>query len=152
MDYEFLHSVFPNYTLEMWKGNEPSILKYHERVNGGYSQKWSWEYGLAETYEENNQVNIISADVGLPSGLNVFICGDFLELSYNPITLENKYWAWTNKDGGIFRMNGYKYVIPEAKIRRMMRKEIPDCVIWRLIKERMWELFEAAEYKGDYRE
>lgn len=23
---------------------------------------------------------------------------------------------------------------------------------WRLIKERMWKLFEIAEYKGDYRE
>ena len=23
MDYEFLHSCFPNYTLAMWQGNEP---------------------------------------------------------------------------------------------------------------------------------
>lgn len=47
---------------------------------------------------------------------------------------------------------GYKYPIPETEVRRIMSKELPDSVIWRLIKERMWELFEAAEYKGDYRE
>lgn len=73
-------------------------------------------------------------------------------MSYIPYIADDKYWKWSNDENGNLTMVGYKHFIPEAKIRRMMNKELPDSVIWRLIKERMWALFEAAEYKGDYRE
>lgn len=151
-DYNFLHSVFPNYTISMWQGNEPSIPKYSTHVSGAPIQHWSWEYGSADTYSDDYGYHLISASTTLPSKLRVFICGDHIELSYIPHVADDKYWTWTNDEDGNLHMKGYKYAIPEAKIRRMMSKELPDSLIWRLIKERMWELFEAAEYKGDYRE
>ena len=151
-DYNFLHSVFPNYTVAMWQGNEPSIPKYFTHVSGSPVQHWSWEYGSADTYLSENGYVIINADVKLPSELHVFICGDRLEISYIPYIADDKYWKWSNDEDGNLSMKGYQYAVPEAKIRRMMNKELPDSVIWRLIKERMWALFEAAEYKGDYRE
>lgn len=151
-DYNFLHSVFPNYTLSMWQGNEPSIPNYSTHVSGLPIQHWSWEHGCADTYCSENEYVIINASVKLPSELDVFICHDTLWLTYIPYIADDKYWKWTNDNGGNLWMRGYKHFIPEAKIRRMMSKELPDSLIWRLIKERMWELFETAEYKGDYRE
>lgn len=147
-DYNFLHSVFPNYTISMWQGNEPSIPNYSTHVSGTPIQHWSWEYGSADTYLGDNGYVLINADIKLPSELHVFICGDRLELSY----ISSNIWKWINEDGGEMALWGYKYPIPEAEVRLMMSKELPDSVIWRLIKKRMWELFEAAEYKGDYRE
>lgn len=152
MDYNFLHSIFPYYTLKMYQGNEPSNPNYSIHVSGAPIQHWSWEYGCADTYCGDNGYVILNADVKLPSELHVFICGDHLELSYIPYIADDKYWKWTNDNGGNLWMRGYKHAIPEDKIRRMMSKELPDSLIWRLIKERMWELFETAEYKGDYRE
>lgn len=152
MDYNFLHSIFPNYTLSMYQGNEPSNPNHSTHISDSPIQHWSWEYGCADTYLDENGYVIINADVKLPSELHVFICGDRLEMSYIPYIADNKYWKWTNDENGNLIMVGYKHFIPEAKIRRMMNKELPDSVIWRLIKERMWELFESAEYKGDYRE
>ena len=152
MDYNFLHSIFPNYTFSMYQGNEPSNPNHSTHISGSPIQHWSWEYGCADTYLGENGYVIINADVKLPSELHVFICGDRLEMSYIPYITDDKYWKWSNDENGNLTMVGYKHFIPEAKIRRMMNKELPDSVIWRLIKERMWELFEAAEYKGDYRE
>lgn len=152
MDYNFLHSIFPNYTLSMYQGNKPSNPNHSTHVSGSPVQHWSWEYGCADTYLGENGYVIINADVKLPSELHVFICGNRLEMSYIPYIADDKYWKWTNDENGNLTMVGYKHFIPEAKIRRMMNKELPDSVIWRLIKERMWELFETAEYKGDYRE
>lgn len=152
MDYNFLHSIFPNYTLSMYQGNEPSNPNFSTHISGSPIQHWSWEYGCADTYLSENGYVIINADVKLPSELHVFICGDRLEMSYIPYIADDKYWKWSNDENGNLTMVGYKHFIPEAKIRRMMNKELPDSVIWRLIKERMCELFEAAEYKGDYRE
>ena len=34
MDYEFLHSCFPNYTLAMWQGNKPK--NHTSSINGDY--------------------------------------------------------------------------------------------------------------------
>lgn len=152
MDYNFLHSIFPNYTLPMYQGNEPSNPNHSTHISGSPIQHWSWEYGCADTYLGENGYVIINADVKLPSELHVFICCDRLELVYIPYIADDKYWKWTNKNNGELTIRGYKYAVPETKIRRMMNKQLPDSVIWRLIKERMWELFEAAEYKGDYRE
>lgn len=152
MDYNFLHSIFPNYTLSMYQGNEPSNPNHSTHISGSPIQHWSWEHGCADTYLDENGYVIINADVKLPSELHVFICGNRLEMSHIPYIADDKYWKWTNDENGNLTMVGYKHFIPEAKIRRMMNKELPDSVIWRLIKERMWELFESAEYKGDYRE
>ena len=151
-DYNFLHSIFQYYTLKMWQGNEPSIQNYSTHVSGSPIQHWSWEYGCADIYLGENGYVIINADVKLPSELHVFICGDRLEIGYIPYIADDKYWKWSNDEDGNLYMRGYRHFVPEAKIRRMMSKELPDSLIWRLIKERMWELFEAAEYKGDYRE
>lgn len=152
MDYNFLHSIFPNYTLSMYQGNEPSNPNYSIHISGSPIQHWSWEYGSADTYCGENGYEIINASVKLPSELDVFICVDILWLTYIPYIADDKYWKWPNENSGDLWMRGYKHIIPEAKIRRMMSKEIPDCLIWRLIKDKMWKLFEAADYKGDYRE
>ena len=38
MDYEFLHSCFPNYTLAMWQGNKPK--NHTSSINGDYFDKY----------------------------------------------------------------------------------------------------------------
>ena len=42
---------FPNFNQNMWNGNEPNC-KGHDMVGGGQSQKWTFRYGNAETFED----------------------------------------------------------------------------------------------------
>ena len=45
MTYEFLHSVFPNYTKEMYIGNEPKC--FHLQINGDSIEEYEWQKCLS---------------------------------------------------------------------------------------------------------
>lgn len=144
MDYEFLHSIFPNYTKEMYTGNEPKRFLPH--INGDSIEEYD-DYpnnGRAHIYHDE----LIHGDYRLAKNTTCFICNGMMQIIYNG-GLEKNCWAWTNADGGT--IYGEKY-ISEAKLRRLLNVKKDDSKAWRIFKKKMMELFEEASFKGEYRD
>lgn len=154
MDYEYMHKCFPFYTLRMWQGKEPSNKNYAQHISGSPIQRWEWEHGVAETYYTDHGYEVLMADVPFSNKFHIFICNDYLELFYNGGPELYSYWRWSNKDNGSLYCHRYKHEVSEAEVRRQLSKgdKIPNSLIWNLVKDKMWKLFEQTEYKGNWRD
>ena len=144
MTYEFLHSVFPNYTKAMYIGNEPKC--FHPHINGDSIEEY-------DDYPNNGQAHIyhdelIYGDYKLAENTTCFICNGMMQIFHNGGESKNC-WEWTNKNGGT--VYGEKY-ISEAKLRRLLNVNKDDSRAWRIFKKKMMELFEEASFKGEYRD
>ena len=144
MTYEFLHSVFPNYTKEMYIGNEPK--QFHPHINGDSIEEY-------DDYPNNGRANIyngelIYGDYKLAENVTCFICNGVMQIIYNGGESKNC-WGWTNASGGT--VCGEQY-ISEAKLRRLLNVKKDDSKAWRIFKKKMIELFEEASFKGEYRD
>lgn len=144
MDYEFLHSVFPNYTKEMYMGNEPKRLLPH--INGDSIEEYDDYPNLGQVQIYHDELTIGSYT--LVENVTCFICNGMMQIIYNG-GLKKNCWAWTNADGGT--IYGEKY-ISEAKLRRLLNVKKDDSKAWRIFKKKMMELFEEASFKGEYRD
>ena len=144
MTYEFLHSVFPNYTKEMYIGNEPKCFRPH--INEDSIEEY-------DDYPNNGQAHIyhdelIYGDYKLAENTTCLICNGMMQIFYNGGESKNC-WRWTNENGGT--VYGEKY-ISEAKLRRLLNVKKDDSKAWRIFKKKMMELFEEASFKGEYRD
>lgn len=142
--YEFLHSVLPNYTKEMYVGNEPKQLLPH--VNGGLVEVY-------DDYPNNGRVfvygdELIHGDYKLGTRTDCFICGDRMWIKHNSGVPED-FWVWDNVNRG--EVYGEQY-ISEAKLRRLLNVKKDDSKAWRIFRKKMMELFEEASFKGEYRD
>lgn len=69
---------FPNYTEQMYEGNEP-CGKGHELIEGGFADRWECKWGSAETngnriiHASFSIMKILKALCGLQSAFNIFI-------------------------------------------------------------------------------
>ncbi len=132
---ENLFPSFPNYTKEMYEGNEPAC-KGHELISGGVADKWTFFKGSAETYNGE----ILNADFSIDKNTSVFIVGDTVNIckitaiyDYNYCNKENgRIW-------GTFREDLRKDMEFE-EVEKILNKKFPNCKIWNMIQARVKEL------------
>lgn len=159
MDFEFFKSLNPNYTIEMWKGNEP------ERVEQGVD-------GLFEYYTDratSTPVTVITYCGEVQSGdwvcgdIGVYLC-DFRKFKPNCFTFQilynsgndNGYWLYQSRDGEVkLHSHGKKPYLSEAKLRKILnpsKTKAPTSKAYQIFIAKARELFELGDWKGEYRD
>lgn len=134
---------FPNFTQNMWNGNEPNC-KGHDMVGGGQSQKWTFRYGNAETFEDR----ILCASFSLSPKVTISIVGDTLNILDFRYSGKFDEWSYCNKPTG--RIHGtfmavHQHELEPERIEKYMNTNIPNCKIWDMIQARAKELYNQSQ-------
>ena len=135
MEMPWSECSFPNFTKEMYAGNEP-CGKGHEMVSGGFADRWEFFKGNAETYNGE----ILNADFSVDQWTSIFIIGDTVNICKN--TMEYCY-NYCNKENG--RIWGTFYECNRKnlefdKVVAILNRKFPNCKIWDMIQARAKEL------------
>lgn len=83
----------------------------------------------------------------------LYISSDVLSVDYNSYS-PGQSWRWSTIDGGRFEAPSAKIVqnIGPHKLAKLINKAPEKSKLWDLFHARAIELFNSAEFKGDYRE
>lgn len=138
--------IFPsflNFTQNMWSGNEPNC-KGHDMVGGGQSQKWTFRYGNAETFEDR----ILCASFNLSPKVTISIVGDTLNILDFRYSGKFDEWSYCNKPAG--RIHGtfmavHQHELEPERIEKYLNTNIPNCKIWDMIQARAKELYNQSQ-------
>lgn len=140
MDYEYLHSIFPHYTYDMYIGNTPNrsedLTDYYSCFYGGGSVTVDGE--------------LLNAQVSLQDKNNtIYIVGDNVELMHIPYDGVPHYWKWTNKDGFLVHGKDCLPKYPKDYVYRLLKKkrDMDGTYLWEKVKNKFIEEFEKKEGK-----
>lgn len=134
---------FPNFTESMWDGNEPNC-KGHDMVGGGESQKWTFRYGNAETFNGE----ILCASISLSSKVSISIVGDTLNILDFRLSGKCDEWTYCNKPTGHIHgtfLPVYQHELEPERIEKYLNTKIPNCKIWDMIQTRAKELYNQSQ-------
>ena len=141
---EFLKSVFPNYRDGMYEGNLPAG-KGHERVEGGWFDRWATRWGGGESFD-----GILSYAWFSPTTkITIFIDDDMLTISDMRHAGKPDIWEYTNRAGQRVSIRWsiaqahYHQLEPE-RIEAILNTKIPDCRFWDMVNARARELYEKG--------
>lgn len=136
---ELLLSSFPNWKPEMYEGNIPAG-KGHERVGGGYMDRWETKYGGGESY--NGVLN--HASFSLNRKISIYIIGNHLQILDIRHDGKCDIWEYTNKPDRNLKWsihpNHYHDLEPE-RIEKILDTKIPNCKFWDMVQARAKELY-----------
>ena len=133
---------FPNFTEEMWNGNCPAGHG-HERVEGGFLDRWETKYGGGETF--GNQIE--NADFSLSPRVSIFICGDYLQIVDIRYAGKSDIWEYTSDPKINLKWSIASYLYHELepeRIEKYLNTEIPNCKFWNMVQARAKELYERG--------
>ena len=130
---EFLYGT--GLTPEMYNGNKPAG-KGHERVSGGYNDRWVTQWGSGETFDDEIEFFSFS----LNSKVTIYICGDTLWITDGRYSGKPDVWDWCN-DGKLQHLTVFRHDLEPDRIERYLNTKIPDCKIWDMVQKRAWELY-----------
>lgn len=136
MEMPWSKCSFPNFTEEMWAGNEP-CGKGHEHVNGGYTDHWIFFKGAAETY--NGEIDW--ADFSVDRRTSISIVGDTVNICYNGRDFD--FYNYCNKSTGRIwgtMNNCHRKDMELEEAERILNKKFPNCKIWDMVQLRAKEL------------
>lgn len=143
MDKEWMMTTFPNYTEDMYEGNQPS---YYNNYINGKGAHFSCKYG---TLDLDPDGNIWSANITLGDKNNtIYIIGNEIWLMHIPYDGIPHYWKWHNNNGWIVHGKNCLPKYPKDYIAKLMKKKRPDrdgCFAWEKVKERFIEEFVRVE-------
>lgn len=135
MEMPWSECSFPNFTKEMYAGNEP-CGKGHEMVSGGFADRWTFFKGNAETYNGE----ILNADFSIDQWTSIFIVGDTVNICKNT----TKYcYNYCNKENGRIWGTFYESNRKELefdKVVAILNRKFPNCKIWDMVQARAKEL------------
>jgi len=131
---------FPNFTDEMWLGNEP-CGKGHEMVTGGYADRWSTEFGEGETY--NGEIHFFS--IKLNYKISIFICGSTLYILDIRHDGKSDFWEYSNDGNGLMPCcsERIRHTLEPERIEKIINTKRNGCKIWDMFMERAKELYIA---------
>ena len=139
-----LFPSFPNYTDEMYLGNEP-CGKGHEMLDGGFADRWSTKWGSGETY--NNK--ILHFSINLNPKVSIFICANTLYILDIRYAGKSDFWEYNND--GNFKMPGppccrekSRHTLESERIERILSTGRDSCKIWDMVMSRARELYDNA--------
>lgn len=131
---------FPNFTDEMWLGNEP-CGKGHEMVAGGYADRWSTEFGGGETYK--GEIQFFS--INLNYKISLFICGDTLYILDIRHAGKNDFWEYSNNGNGLMPgspccSESSRHTLEPDRIEKILSTKRENCKVWDMVMSRAKEL------------
>lgn len=130
---EFLYRL--GTTPGMYHGNKPSG-KGHERVSGGYNDRWLTRWGSGETF--GDEIDFFS--FSLNSKVTIFICGGTLWITDIRYSGKPDVWDWCN-NGRLKCISAFRHDLELERIEKYLNTKIPDCKIWDMVQKRAWELY-----------
>ena len=140
MGAKWMMETFPNYTEDMWNGNEPNY--YGEGINGNIAH-YSCRYGCGEVAPDGT---IIHAQISLDKLNTIYIVGNYVKLMHIPYDGVPHYWYWEYKDGvSDFYVHGKdclpKY--PKDYVNRLMKKkrDFDGTYLYEVVKKYFMEMW-----------
>lgn len=137
---DFLVSTFPNYTKEMWEGNIPAG-KGHERVDGGFMDRWSCKYGGGESYQDI----INNAEFSINYKITIYIVGSSLWIVDIRYAGKPDFWEYFNSDlkmpGSPCCSESSRHTLEPDKIEKILNTKIENCKFWDMVQKRAKELY-----------
>ena len=142
--YEWLKSVFPNFTLEMYEGKEPAF--YNEGINEPIGRYTAW-FGSGDITQSGHLVN---SDIGLDKLNHLYIVGDYIKLMHIPMDGISHYWYWDNTDGFVNHGKDCMPKYPKDYVENLMKKkrEYDGVELWEKTKTIFINAF--TEKEGDF--
>lgn len=122
-------------TPEMYNGNKPAG-KGHERVSGGFNDRWVTQWGGGET--SNDEIDFFS--FSLNHKVTIYICGSTLWITDIRYSGKPDVWDWCN-DGKLQHFAIYRHDLEPERIEKYLNTKIPNCKIWNMVQKRAWELY-----------
>ena len=161
MDFEYLRKIFPNYTIGMYKGNEPrrTLLSENSDCFNWYEDMSVKHGGFCEEYRGQcirGDWNFGSVTIFVNDSRQ-FVSGKYhLVIMYN-IGDVNSYWKYENKNGACgLKVSACCNKLPyvsEAKLRKILNPKAPSkSIAYKLFIAKAKELFELGDWKGEYRD
>ncbi len=130
---EFLYGT--GLTPEMYHGNKPAG-KGHERVSGGFNDRWVTQWGGGETF--NNEIEFF--DFSLNQKVTIYIVGSTLRIVDIRYSGKSDVWDWCN-DGSMKHCGLTRHDLEPERIEKYLNTKIPNCKIWDIVQKRAWELY-----------
>lgn len=138
-DNEFrnMFPSFPNYTKEMYFGNEPTGS--WDMSIGKTMYRWTTQWGNGQSTDEG----IFEAKFQINSKITIYIIGSLLWIS--DIRYAGKYdtYEYCN-DSELFKLymqEPNRRKLEQDKIEKILDTKIPDCKFWSLVQARAKELY-----------
>lgn len=140
---DFLISTFPNYTEQMYEGNQPAG-KGHELTNGGCAERWSCWYGCGETSGES----VLWASITINHKINLFVCDDTIRITDIRYSGKSDVWEFCNNGKITFSstliLKCHLHSLEDEKIERILASEFPGR-FWQMVQKRALELYNETK-------
>lgn len=159
-DYQYFASFLPNYTIEMFKGNEPQCID-HKGADGVPFKRWVDHYSKYSGSIITHGYDVTQGEYSVSENVRVWFCDQMLVVS-NITDDHTTTWHYTMNHGHSFLSYNKilckkKPYVSEAKLRRILNtKNInptgTESVAWKLFKQEVKRLFELGDWKGEYRD
>lgn len=139
MDYNFMFECFPNYTKEMYNGNE--LNYYVDGINGEIAH-YSCKYGIGEI-DSNGE--LIYSTIYLDKLNNIYIIGKWVKFIHIPYDGIPHAWGWDN-ERGYFKEGSGKDCTPEYPKEYILKilnkkRDYDGTILYEKTKERFLEVF-----------
>jgi hypothetical protein len=138
---------FPNYTWEMYNGNEPAG-KGHELVSGGYADRWDCRYGDAETVGGK----ILHASFNITPKVRLYLHHDSLYIIDVRYSGKPDFWELCVNCSGLPGFpcvcESSRHTLEQERIEFYLNKEFPNCLLWDMVNARARELYEHYLKRG----
>lgn len=163
-DYQYFASFLPNYTIEMFKGNEPQCID-HEGVDNVPFKRWVDHYSKYSGSIITHGFDVVAGEYDLNNNNSVWFNshddGYAFSIHHNTGDLKT-IWCYEVVNGkATLKYDKFackkKPYVSEAKLRRILNtKNInptgTESVAWKIFKQEAKRLFELGDWKGEYRD
>lgn len=131
----------PNYTWDMYYGNEPAG-KGHELVGGGYADRWECRYADAETVNGK----ILHASFNITPKVTLYLHHDSLYIIDVRYSGKSDFWELCVNCSGMpgppCCCESSRHVLEPEYIEKYLNKKFQNCKLWDMIQQRAKELYE----------
>lgn len=140
MDIKYISEVFPNFTKEMYDGNEPNY--YVDGINGKIAN-YSCKYGGGRI---DCNGDIIYANISLDKLNYIYIVGNYVKFIHIPYDGIPHSWGWDNQKG-YFKEGSGKSCLPDypedyiIKLFNKKNKEYIGTVLYEKVKFKFLGVF-----------
>lgn len=124
---------FPNYTEEMYEGNEPT--RNWQMSIGKTMYHYHTKYGDGDVVDGS----IFDAKFSINQKITIYIVGGSLNIIDIRYAGEPDTWEYSNTEQRYFR--SFAHELEKDKIEKILNTKIPNCKFWDLVQARAKELY-----------
>lgn len=124
----------PNYTEEMYEGDEPSGS--WQMSTGKTMYRWRTRWGSGQSTDDG----IFEAKFQINSKVTIYIVGGHLNIIDIRYAGKPDTWEYSNTEQRYFR--SFAHELEPDKIEKILNTKIPNCKFWDLVQARAKELYQ----------